>query len=85
MLVASLVVSTPLLWGWEVRHHRDARVTAETLAEMEHELAATRAAHAVETERRKIAHDLHDVIAGHLQRRLPAHESRRLPRAARSP
>ncbi|MGO2825350.1 histidine kinase [Brachybacterium sp. JB7] len=66
VLVASLVVSTPLLWGWEVRHHRDARVTAESLTEMEHELAATRAAHAVETERRKIAHDLHDVIAGHL-------------------
>ena len=66
VLIATLMVSTPLLWGWEVRHHRDARVSAETLAAVEHELAATRAAHAVETERRTIAHDLHDVIAGHL-------------------
>ena len=66
LLVATLVVSTPLLWGWEVRHHRGARLAAESLADVEHELAATRAAHAVETERRTIAHDLHDVIAGHL-------------------
>lgn len=66
LMVASLVVLTPLLWGWEVRHHRGARRSAEALAGVEHELAATRAAHAVETERRQIAHDLHDVIAGHL-------------------
>ncbi|MGP9745473.1 sensor histidine kinase [Brachybacterium sp. AOP29-B2-41] len=65
-MVAVLVVITPLLWGWEVRHHRGARQAAERLAGLEHELAATRAAHAVETERRSIAHDLHDVIAGHL-------------------
>lgn len=65
-MVALLVVITPLLWGWEVRHHRSARQAAEQLAGLEHELAATRAAHAVETERRSIAHDLHDVIAGHL-------------------
>ncbi|GAA4528618.1 histidine kinase [Brachybacterium paraconglomeratum] len=65
-MIALLVVVTPLLWGWEVRHHRDARQAAEQLAGLEHELAATRAAHAVETERRSIAHDLHDVIAGHL-------------------
>ena len=61
-----LMVTTPLLWAWEVRHHRGARRSAEQLAGLEHELAATRAAHAVETERRTIAHDLHDVIAGHL-------------------
>ncbi|MGO1482277.1 MAG: sensor histidine kinase [Brachybacterium sp.] len=65
-LLATLVVMTPLLWGWEVRHHRGARQAAEQLAGLEHELAETRAAHAVETERRSIAHDLHDVIAGHL-------------------
>ncbi|WP_114854447.1 sensor histidine kinase [Brachybacterium sp. YJGR34] len=65
MLVA-LVAMTPLLWGWEVRHHREARRAAEQLVGLEHELAETRAAHAVETERRSIAHDLHDVIAGHL-------------------
>ncbi|MGO2774540.1 MAG: sensor histidine kinase, partial [Brachybacterium tyrofermentans] len=28
LLVAALVLSTPLLWGWEVRHHRDARLGA---------------------------------------------------------
>ncbi|HEX7352289.1 sensor histidine kinase [Brachybacterium sp.] len=66
VLVAALMLSTPLLWGWEVRHHRDARQAAEQLATLEHELAATRAAHAAETERRTLAHDLHDVIAGHL-------------------
>ncbi|WP_422116602.1 sensor histidine kinase [Brachybacterium sp. UNK5269] len=66
VLIAALVVLTPLLWGWEVRHHRSARQAAEQLADLEHELAASRAAHAVETERRSIAHDLHDVIAGHL-------------------
>ena len=66
VLLAALMISTPLLWGWEVRHHRDARRSAEHLAGLEHELAATRAAHAVESERRAVAHDLHDVIAGHL-------------------
>ena len=65
-MLAALMISTPLLWGWEVRHHREARRAAEQLAGLEHELAATRAAHAVEAERRTIAHDLHDVIAGHL-------------------
>ncbi|GAB4097178.1 histidine kinase [Brachybacterium horti] len=65
-VVLSMVVLVPLLWGWEVRHHREARATAESLASLEHELAAERAALAVESERRRIAHDLHDVIAGHL-------------------
>ncbi|WP_193105748.1 sensor histidine kinase [Brachybacterium sp. FME24] len=66
LMISALVLMTPLMWGWEVRHHRDARLVAETLTDVEHELAATRAAQAVETERRTIAHDLHDVIAGHL-------------------
>lgn len=66
MLFSALMFSTPLLWGWEVRHHRDARRSAEHLAALEHELAASRAARAVESERRAVAHDLHDVIAGHL-------------------
>ncbi|HJB09475.1 MAG TPA: histidine kinase [Candidatus Brachybacterium merdavium] len=66
VMVASLVVLVPLMWGWEVRHHRDARRAAETLAAAEHELASARSTRAVEHERRRIAHDLHDVIAGHL-------------------
>jgi signal transduction histidine kinase len=66
VMISGLMVSTPLLWGWEVRHHREARRTAEELAGLEHELAESRAAQAVEAERRSIAHDLHDVIAGHL-------------------
>lgn len=66
LMVTALVVLVPLMWGWEVRHHRDAREVAETLADAEHELASARSAHAVEQERRRIAHDLHDVIAGHL-------------------
>lgn len=65
-MISGLMASTPLLWGWEVRHHREARGTAERLAGLEHELAESRAAQAVEAERRSIAHDLHDVIAGHL-------------------
>ncbi|MCT1384517.1 histidine kinase [Brachybacterium sp. p3-SID1565] len=73
MIVVALVTLTPLLWGWEVRHHREARRTAEALARSaaalartEHDLAQSRQARAVEGERRRIAHDLHDVIAGHL-------------------
>ncbi len=66
ILLCALMLSTPLLWGWEVRHHREGRQAAERLVGLEHELAATRAAHAAETERRTLAHDLHDVIAGHL-------------------
>src|SRR5699024_262412 len=65
VMVASLVVLVPLMWGWEVRHHRDARRAAETLAAAEHELASARSTRAVEHERRRIAHDLHEVIAGH--------------------
>ncbi|WP_341854596.1 histidine kinase [Brachybacterium sp. GPGPB12] len=65
-MIAGLMASTPLLWGWEVRHHREARGAAERLAGLEHDLAESRAAQAVEAERRSIAHDLHDVIAGHL-------------------
>lgn len=65
-IVLSMVVLVPLLWGWEVRHHREARATAESVASLERELAAERASLAVESERRRIAHDLHDVIAGHL-------------------
>lgn len=66
LMVASLVVAVPLMWGWEVRHHRDAREIAETLTAAEHELASARSARAVEQERKRIAHDLHDVVAGHL-------------------
>lgn len=66
LVVVALVVATPLLWGWEVRHHRQARRAAEALARAEHDLALSRSARAVEGERRRIAHDLHDVIAGHL-------------------
>src|SRR5690625_5442116 len=63
VMVASLVVLVPLMWGWEVRHHRDARRAAETLAAAEHELASARSTRAGEHERRRIAPDLHDVIA----------------------
>ncbi|MFC7401450.1 sensor histidine kinase [Citricoccus sp. GCM10030269] len=66
LMTAALVLITPLVWGWEVRHHREARHSAEALANAEQELAASRTAGAVETERRRIAHDLHDVISGHL-------------------
>lgn len=66
LLVVSVAIATPLLWGWEVRHHAEARRTAEDLARTQRELAAVRAERAVEEERRRIAQDLHDVVAGHL-------------------
>lgn len=66
LLVVVTVVATPLMWGWDVRHHRQARMNAEALARAESELASERAARAVEMERRRIAQDLHDVVAGHL-------------------
>lgn len=66
LLVVAMVVSTPLLWSWEVRHHQEARRAAESLTDLERELAASRAGRAVDEERRRIAHDLHDVVAGHL-------------------
>jgi signal transduction histidine kinase len=66
LLLIVVVVGTPLAWGWEVRHLHLARATAERLASAEQELAAERAERAVETERRRLAQDLHDVLSGHL-------------------
>lgn len=73
LLLVTVVVATPLMWGWEVRHHREARRTAEELAAAQGQLAAERtllaeerAGRAVDEERRRIAQDLHDVVAGHL-------------------
>lgn len=66
LLIVTVVVATPLMWGWEVRHHREARRTAEALAAAEHRLAQERSARAVDGERRRIAQDLHDLVAGHL-------------------
>jgi signal transduction histidine kinase len=65
MLVVA-VVFTPLAWGWEVRHHRVAQEAAEELARTEHELAGERATREVQSDRLRIAQDLHDVVAGHL-------------------
>lgn len=66
LAVVAVVLATPLLWGWEVRRHSEARAIAEDLARTQRELAGERAARAVEGERRRIAQDLHDVVAGHL-------------------
>lgn len=66
LLVVTVVVATPLMWGWEVRHHQEARRTAEALAAAEHRLAHERSSRAVDGERRRIAQDLHDLVAGHL-------------------
>lgn len=65
-MFAGAIIFTPLAWAWEVRNHRMAQQAAEKMAEMEHELAGERAAREVETERVRIAQDLHDVVAGHL-------------------
>lgn len=66
VMIIVVVIFTPLAWAWEVRHHRLAQETAENLAAKEHELAGERAAREVEADRLRIAHDLHDVVAGHL-------------------
>ncbi|WP_087103026.1 sensor histidine kinase [Brachybacterium nesterenkovii] len=73
LLLIVVVVLTPLMWGWEVRHHREARRAAEDLvaaqAQLARErtlLAEERAGRAVDEGRRRIAQDLHDVVAGHL-------------------
>jgi signal transduction histidine kinase len=65
-MVIVAVVFTPLAWGWEVRHHRVAQEAAEELARTEHELAGERATREVQSDRLRIAQDLHDVVAGHL-------------------
>lgn len=65
-LIIVVVVFTPLAWAWEVRHHRMAQEAAESLAAAEHALAGERATREVEADRLRIAHDLHDVVAGHL-------------------
>lgn len=73
LLQATVVLLLPLLWAWEVRHHRDARTQAEIAAEAqhqlairEHELAEARTALRVQEHSRRIAQDLHDGVAGHL-------------------
>jgi signal transduction histidine kinase len=66
LMLIAVVIATPLGWGWEVRMLHLARRTAESLADAQRELAAERADRAVEQERRSIAQDLHDVLAGHL-------------------
>lgn len=66
LLIVAVAIGTPLLWGWEVRHHQEARRTAEALVAVEHQLASERSARAVDTERRRIAQDLHDLVAGHV-------------------
>lgn len=73
VLQMAVILLVPLLWAWEVRHHRQARAEAETAAEAqrqlaarEHDLARARAALQVQEHRRRIAQDLHDGVAGHL-------------------
>lgn len=69
----AIVLVLPLLWAWEVRHHREARNQAELaahsqqqLALRERELAQARSALQVQEHGRGIAQDLHDGVAGHL-------------------
>ncbi|MFC0674891.1 sensor histidine kinase [Brachybacterium hainanense] len=83
LLVVVVAVATPLAWGWDVRLHRTAQLTAEALAAAERTLAAERADRAVELERKEIAQDLHDLVAGHLSAvTLHAGLARSLPDAA---
>lgn len=73
LLQTAVVLILPLLWAWEVRHHRLARAQAELAAQAreqlalrERELADARTALQVQEQGFRIAQDLHDGVAGHL-------------------
>jgi len=62
----TLLFLVPLLWGYEVRHHRDAAATERERAGQAQRMAELARAAAVVAERARMARDLHDVIAGQL-------------------
>jgi signal transduction histidine kinase len=59
MLINTALLMIPVMWGREVRHHRDR-------ADAERERGEQARADAVAAERARMARDLHDVVAGQL-------------------
>ncbi|MBP2365482.1 sensor histidine kinase [Pseudonocardia parietis] len=61
-----LVIGVPLLWGTEVRRHRDLAIAERARAEEAARAAARDRDAAIAAERARMARDLHDVVAGRL-------------------
>ncbi|MGH3786431.1 MAG: sensor histidine kinase [Pseudonocardiaceae bacterium] len=66
MINATLGLFVPVLWGYEVRHHRGAAAAERERAAQAHQMAQLARDAAVAAERARMARDLHDVIAGQL-------------------
>jgi signal transduction histidine kinase len=69
VLMIMQVCSLPLIpvwWGMNVRHHREAAASERARADQVARIAELDRNAAVQTERARMARDLHDVIAGHL-------------------
>jgi signal transduction histidine kinase len=66
VLNLGLVLAVPVLWGHEVRHHREQADAERERAEQTRRVAELDRAAAVTAERTRMARDLHDVIAGQL-------------------
>ncbi|MDN5913871.1 MAG: histidine kinase [Pseudonocardia sp.] len=61
-----LLVAIPVLWGTEVRRHRDLADTERDRAEQAARMAELDRETAVAAERARMARDLHDIVAGQL-------------------
>lgn len=66
LLNLSLPLAVPVLWAYEVRHHRELADVERDRAEQARRMAELDRAAAVGAERARMARDLHDVIAGQL-------------------
>lgn len=66
LLNLSLPRGVPVLWAYEVRHHRELADVERDRAEQSRRMAELDRATAVAAERARMARDLHDVIAGQL-------------------
>ncbi|MGH3564731.1 MAG: sensor histidine kinase [Pseudonocardia sp.] len=66
LLNLSLPLGVPVLWAYEVRHHRELADVERDRAEQARRMGELDRAAAVAAERARMARDLHDVIAGQL-------------------
>ncbi|WP_165438524.1 sensor histidine kinase [Pseudonocardia sediminis] len=60
------LVLVPVAWGRNVRHHQELAAAERRSADQVARIAQLDRAAAVHDERRRIARDLHDVVAGHV-------------------
>jgi len=64
--LGALLLLTPVWWAGSLRDHRDLAEAARERADALARVAALDRQSAVDDERRRLARDLHDVVAGHL-------------------